>query len=67
MKKVLVLGLILTFLLSSFFTTSAQGGQISSFTTSATAVDRNGLAGRTSRVPVSWTTNVRPDGSNLVF
>ena len=67
MKKVLVFGLILTFLLSSFFTAFAQGGQISSFTTSATAVDRNGLAGRTSRVPVSWTTNNRPDGSNLVF
>jgi hypothetical protein len=67
MKKVLVLCFILTFLLSSFFTAFAQGGQITSFTTSATAVDRNGLAGRTARVPVSWTTSVRPDGSNLVF
>ncbi|MBZ0288381.1 MAG: hypothetical protein K8I30_12260, partial [Anaerolineae bacterium] len=67
MKKYLVLAITFVLLLVNVSAIFAQGGQITSFTTSATAVDRNGLAGRTARIPVSWTTNNRPDGSNLVF
>jgi hypothetical protein len=41
--------------------------QITSFTSSATAVDRTALNNRTARIPVSWTTSNRPDSANLVF
>lgn len=40
---------------------------ISSFTAGATSVDVNQLAARTARIPVGWTVENRPDGSNLVF
>ncbi len=41
--------------------------KITSFTTSYTKVDRAGLANRTARVPVEWTTVNRPLTANLLF
>jgi hypothetical protein len=41
--------------------------QITSFVTPSTMVDRNLLANRLARIPVSWTTANRPASSNLVF
>lgn len=48
--------------------TAAQSGpRITSFATSLGTVDRNALANRTARVPVSWTTQNRPIFANLFF
>src|SRR5215813_8247677 len=68
MKKFFVLFLVILFSLSGFVTQAAQNGpQITSFTSTATTVDRTALTNRTARIPVSWTTSNRPEGSNLVF
>lgn len=40
---------------------------IRTFTTTATNVNRNQLANRSARVPVSWAVDNRPQNSNLVF
>src|SRR5689334_983875 len=41
--------------------------QITSFTSTATAVDPTALNNRTARIPVSWTISNRPNSANLVF
>jgi hypothetical protein len=41
--------------------------QITSFTSTATKVDSTALNNRTARIPVSWTTDSRPNSANLVF
>lgn len=46
---------------------SSTSPRITSFTTSATSVDREALKQRSARVPVSWTTANRPLFANLVF
>ena len=48
-------------------TRAADSPRISSFATSLASVDRNALAARTARVPVSWTTQNRPIFANLFF
>lgn len=46
---------------------AADAARITSFATSLTSVDRNALAARTARVPVTWTTQNRPIFANLFF
>ena len=45
----------------------ADAARITSFATSLGSVDRNALAARSARVPVSWTTQNRPIFANLFF
>ena len=63
--------LFLLIALLSLFTAlpvQAQGTpQITSFNTTATAVGRTALTGRTARIPVTWTTVNRPLTANLIF
>ncbi len=40
---------------------------ITSFTTTATSVDRAALTARTARIPVAWAVDNRPPNSNLIF
>ena len=74
MRKLAILTLVLSLLLVSLPTAGAappsQAGSapaILSFSTPLTSVDRNALAQRTARVPVSWDTANRPFIANLVF
>ncbi|NWG16056.1 MAG: hypothetical protein HXY41_05415 [Chloroflexi bacterium] len=72
MKKVLFLILIVSVLLPGWAAVAAPPEQanrpaVTTFTSTATVVDRAQLAQRTARVPVSWTTANRPSTANLVF
>ena len=73
MRKIMLL-LVAACLLAAGITQAAPAEQqvaaqpqITSFTSSATTVDRTALNNRTARVPVSWATSNRPNSANLVF
>jgi hypothetical protein len=69
MKRFFLALLTLGILLASGTAAAQQATNptITSFTSSVSTVDRNALANRTARIPVSWTTANRPDSANLVF
>ncbi|MBZ0284425.1 MAG: hypothetical protein K8L97_27040 [Anaerolineae bacterium] len=70
MKRFLVLLLALFTLLPALAQAAplAQATpSITTFTSTATVVDRAQLANRTARIPVSWATANRPNSANLVF
>jgi hypothetical protein len=73
MRKFIVL-IVTACLLMAGITQAAPAGQeilprpqITSFTSTATKVDPTALNNRTARIPVSWTTDSRPNSANLVF
>jgi hypothetical protein len=66
MKRIVLI--LLAFLLTGVAVSAQQPRpQITAFVTPTTLVDRNLLANRLARIPVSWTTANRPANSNLVF
>ncbi|MBI5668658.1 MAG: hypothetical protein HZC41_11685 [Chloroflexi bacterium] len=75
MRKALILVLLVLVVLPGWSAFAAPPQQqvqpgapaITSYTTTATLVDRTQLAQRTARIPVSWATANRPSTANLVF